>query len=130
MSRTVSDWVARHDDQAIPARVKDRIALKAEGYCQHCRREIAGKLRAEFDHAIPLIVGGKHCESNLQLLCHECHGAKTKLDVKLKAKVAKVRQRHLGIRKPSRFACSRDSRFKKKIDGSVVRRDATPVHSR
>lgn len=120
--RAVNEWVARNDDAKIPDRVKDRIAAKAEGYCQKCTREITGKLRAEFDHAIPLIIGGQHRESNLQLLCNECHGAKTVLDVKLKAKVARVRKRHLGIRKPSKFACSRDGKWKKRIDGSVVSR--------
>lgn len=120
--RQTAEWIGRNDDQRVPDYVKDRIANSAELYCQKCKRQVAGKLRAEFDHVTPLILGGKHRESNLQLLCHECHGAKTKLDVKLKAKVARVRKRHLGIKKPSRFACSRDSRFKKRIDGTVVLR--------
>jgi 5-methylcytosine-specific restriction protein A len=79
-------------------------------------------LSGEFDHVIPLIVGGENRESNLQFLCVPCHKAKTRLDVKLKAKVARVRKRHLGLKKPSKFACSRSSKFKKKIDGSVVLR--------
>jgi 5-methylcytosine-specific restriction endonuclease McrA len=122
MSRSVPEWIGRDDDQRIPDYVKDRVANKAELYCQHCQRQVGGKLRAEFDHETPLILGGKNRESNIQLLCHECHRAKTKLDVKLKAKVSRVRKRHLGIKKPSKFACSRDSKFKKKIDGSVVLR--------
>lgn len=100
MSRSVPEWIAKHDDQPIPAAVKDRIALKAERCCQKCGLEIVGKLRAEFDHIVPLILGGKHAESNLQLLCNECHAAKTVRDVKLKAKVTRVRKRHLGIKKP------------------------------
>lgn len=100
MPRSLPEWVAKHDDQAIPDRVKDRIADKAERYCQICKREVGGKLRVEFDHITPLILGGKHRESNLQLLCSECHCAKTALDVRLKAKVARVRKKNLGIRKP------------------------------
>lgn len=122
MSRSVPEWIGKRDDDAIPPRVKDRVAQRSDGCCVKCIRRVTGKLRAEFDHAIPLIVGGKHAESNLQLLCHECHGAKTARDLKLKAKVARVRKRHLGIKKPSKFACSRQSRFKKKVDGSVVLR--------
>lgn len=99
MSREVTEWVAKHDDQNIPTSVKERIARKAGDACQRCRRPISGKLRAEFDHITPLILGGKHAESNLQLLCNECHSAKTKLDLRLKAKVARVRKRHLGITK-------------------------------
>jgi hypothetical protein len=51
-----------------------------------------------------------------------CHAKKTKADVAEKAIVARKRQKHLGIRKPSRFPGSRDSGWKKKMDGSVVRR--------
>lgn len=100
MSRQVDEWIAKNDDQAIPPRVKDRIALRSEGYCQCCRREVVGKLRAEFDHVIPLIIGGEHRETNLQLLCNECHAAKTKRDVKIKAKASSIRKKHLGIKKP------------------------------
>lgn len=120
--RSLPEWHGATDDSPIPPRVKDRIARKVGDCCQKCGRAIGGKLRAEFDHVTPLILGGKHAESNLQLLCSECHSAKSKLDVKLKVKVARVRRRHLGIRPKSRFACSRESRFKKKVSGDVVLR--------
>lgn len=119
MTRTVPEWIASNDDAAIPPRVKLRIYERAEGRCSKCT---VGVRVGEYDHAIPLIIGGEHRETNLQLLCVPCHKGKTKLDVKLKAKVARVRKRHIGIKKPSRFPGSRDSRFKKKIDGSVVLR--------
>lgn len=119
MTRTIEEWIGKTDDASIPARVKLRVYDKAKGVCVACT------LRSdsyECDHIIPLILGGEHREGNLQLLCKPCHKAKTRLDVKLKAKVARVRKRHLGIRKPSRFPGSRDSRWKKKMDGSVVSR--------
>lgn len=96
--RSVKEWHGRTDDTAAPPRVKERIARKADDTCQHCKRPVRTPLRAEFDHIIPLILGGQNRESNLQLLCHECHGAKTKLDVKVKAKVARIRKRNLGIK--------------------------------
>jgi 5-methylcytosine-specific restriction protein A len=114
MSRSVPEWIAKRDDDAIPPRVKDRIAADAEGRCKTCTRAITGKLRAEFDHMIPLIIGGSHRENNIQLLCHECHAAKTKLDVKLKAKVARVRKHHLGIKKRRRTIPGR------KFDGTPL----------
>ena len=40
----------------------------------------------------------------------------------IKAKVSRVRKKHLGIRKPSTFACSRNSKWKRKINGEVVAR--------
>jgi len=117
--RSTPEWIGKNDDSAIPDRVKLRVHTKAEGRCAKCTVEA---LTGQYDHAISLIVGGENRESNLQFLCVPCHKAKTKLDVKLKAKVARVRKRHLGLRKPSRFPGSRDSKFKKKIDGSVVLR--------
>lgn len=97
MSRAVPEWIGKTDDTAIPPRVKLRVYAKAEGLCARCGVEAwAG----EYDHAISLILGGQNRESNIQLLCVPCHRAKTKLDVKLKSKVARVRKRHLGIKKP------------------------------
>lgn len=104
MTRSVEEWRGKTDDSATPPRVKARIYLDAKGRCAHCTRFIDGHaLVAEYDHVIPIIIGGKNRESNLQLLCSECHKSKTKLDVKIKAKVARVRMKHIGIRKPSRL---------------------------
>lgn len=112
--RAVPEWIGKTDDTAIPPRVVDRVAERAGGDCQYCRRPVRPPLRAECDHIIPLILGGRHRESNLQLLCHECHGAKTKRDVKIKAKVARVRKRELGMRKP------RTLRSWRKFNGDIV----------
>jgi 5-methylcytosine-specific restriction protein A len=97
MSRELPEWSGRTDDTAIPPRVKLRIHAKAEGRCAKCGLEANP---GQYDHAISLILGGKNAESNIQLLCVPCHKGKTRLDVKLKAKVARVRQRHIGIKKP------------------------------
>ena len=117
--RSLPEWIGKNDDSAIPDRVKIRVHAKAEGCCAKCGVEA---LTGQYDHAIPLILGGMNRESNIQFLCVPCHRSKTSLDVKLKAKVARVRKRHLGIKKPSKFACSRASKFKKKISGEVVLR--------
>ena len=104
MSRAVPEWIGKTNDAAIPARVKDRVAQRSSDCCVKCTRKVGGALRTEFDHATPLILGGEHRESNLQLLCHECHGAKTAIDVKIKAKVARVRKKLvLGDRKRTSF---------------------------
>lgn len=97
MSRSVPEWIGKTDDSAIPDRVKLRVHAKAEGRCAKCTVEA---LTGQYDHAISLIVGGENRETNLQFLCIPCHRAKTRLDVKLKAKVARVRKRHIGIKKP------------------------------
>lgn len=97
MSRSVPEWIGKTDNTAIPDRVKLRVHENADGKCAKCDREARP---AEYDHATPLILGGENRETNLQLLCAPCHKAKTALDVKLKAKVARVRKLHLGISRP------------------------------
>ena len=126
MSREVPEWIGRTDDTPIPDRVKDRVARRAGDHCQNpaCKRKIAGKLRGEVDHIISIIIGGENRESNLQLLCYDCHKAKTSLDVKIKSKVARVRKRHLGLKSPPRnpMPGSRASKWKKPMNGPAVLR--------
>jgi len=82
-----------------------------------------GKLRPEFDHIIPICIGGANGEINIEPLCRDCHSIKTKLDVRLKAKVARVRAKHLGLRvKRNPFPGSRASGLRKRMNGRVERR--------
>jgi len=114
MSRSVPEWIGKNDDAAIPPRVRERVCQRYNDTCIVCIRKIGGKLRAELDHITPLILGGQHREANLRLVCHECHKTKTAFDMKLKAKVARVRKRHLGIKKP------RTIRSWRKFNGEIV----------
>lgn len=113
MSRTVEEWVGKHDDAAIPPRVRDRVALRSHGHCMKCGLRTV-KVPGQCDHITPLILGGEHRETNLQWLCVPCHAAKTRLDVKLKSKVARVRKKHIGIKKP------RTIRAWRKFNGEIV----------
>lgn len=122
MSRSVEEWMGKTDDDAIPPRVRLRVFARHNGICHLSGRRIAAGDAWDLDHVVALANGGEHRESNLAPALRDKHRKKTAQDVAEKAKVAKVRKRHLGIRKRSSFACSRDSRWKKKIDGSVVLR--------
>lgn len=113
MSRTVPEWIGKTDDAKIPPRVLERVARKSDGRCVVCTRETGPALPGECDHAIPLILGGQHRETNFQWLCKPCHAGKTKLDVKLKAKVARTGKPRLGIRKPRTITKWR------RFDGSI-----------
>lgn len=122
MSRAVPEWIADHDDQAIPDRVQLRVFEKHNGICPKCTRKLQPKKWA-CDHIVALINGGEHRESNLQPLCIlPCHSQKTRADVAFKSRSASIRKHSAGIRSKSKFACSRDSRFKKKLTGEVVLR--------
>jgi 5-methylcytosine-specific restriction protein A len=101
MSRTVEEWHGATDDSTIPPRVRLRIFARDEGRCRVCTRKLGvGGEPAEYDHHTALINGGEHAESNLVLLCRSCHKAKTKQDVAVKSKTARIQKRAAGIKRP------------------------------
>ena len=103
MTRSVPEWVATHDDQAIPPRVRARVFERCGGRCAVCSRKIGPADAWQADHIVALANGGEHREGNLQVICGWCHKAKTREDVAIKAKGAKVRARHLGIKAPPKM---------------------------
>ncbi len=103
MSRSTAEWIAKHDDEAIPPRVKLRIFQKFNKRCAACTLPIIGKLRPEYDHIRALVNGGAHREGNIQLLCSACHKVKTKADVAEKSDTRRKQLKAAGIRKPSRM---------------------------
>lgn len=98
--------------------------VRAKGFCQtpQCGCKLM-RGNIFYDHIIPDGLGGEPTLENCQVLCKSCHNLKTaKTDVPRIAKAKRVRDLDIGIRKPSKFACSRSSKFKKKISGEVVLR--------
>ena len=122
-ARATDEWRGATPDTAIPPRVRLRVWDACGGRCAICDRKLRAPDKWDLDHKVALVNAGEHREGNLQVACAWCHREKTAEDVAEKARTAAIRRRHLGIRKPSRFPCSRDSKFRKKIDGTVERRD-------
>ena len=121
MSRAVPEWIGRTDETAAPPRVQLRIVERQEGCCADCGAAFGAFLKPEFDHIRALINGGANREGNLQALCEFCHAPKTADDDALKAKVARVRAKHLGIAYKKRLVpASKGSGFRKKLDGTVI----------
>lgn len=58
--------------QGIPLAVKRAVWERCGGRCVECGAESL----LEFDHVIPLAMGGSDGERNLQLLCAECNRRK------------------------------------------------------
>jgi 5-methylcytosine-specific restriction protein A len=96
MSRSVESWVATHDDQAIPMRVKARIWLRCGGKCALTGRKLRSG-EADFDHIVPLSMGGAHAEANLQLVCRVAHREKTAAEAGPRAKADRIFAKHNGL---------------------------------
>lgn len=122
MTRALPEWVGKTDDSRPPPRVRVRIFESHNGVCHISKRKIAPGEPWECEHITAIINGGENRESNMAPALIKPHKEKTARDVAIKAKNDRVRKRHLGLRKPSRFPGSRDSKFKKKISGEVILR--------
>jgi|SRR5882724_1783358 len=111
MTRQVPEWQGKTDDEAIPARVKLRVYDLYNGNCAICTLKV---LCAAYDHAVAIVNGGQHRESNLQLLCMRCHKDKTKVDVAEKSQMYHKRVKAVGIKRKGRTIPGR------KFDGTPV----------
>jgi 5-methylcytosine-specific restriction endonuclease McrA len=93
--RTVDEWVGKTDDHRAPDKVRRRI-FDRDNRCHLCEQEIQTGQKWDLDHVIALINGGENRENNLRPAHTKCHKDKTAQDVAEKAKVAAVRQKHIG----------------------------------
>ena len=106
----------------FPAKVCAQAFERANGKCERCTAKLyVGKFA--FDHRIPDAMGGRPALDNCDVLCVACHSIKTRTrDVPEIAKVKRVKAKLYGPRKRSTFAGSRDSKWRKKLNGQVVER--------
>lgn len=120
--RSVEEWCGKSDDTPAPPRVRLRVFDGCGGKCHRCGRKIKAGERWTLEHLKAICNGGQNRESNLGVTCDWCLPIKNAEDVAEKAKVYAIRSKHLGIAKRSRFPGSRDSGWKKRMDGTVERR--------
>lgn len=107
----------------LSRRARVRIFQKNEGICYLCWLKIDPvKQRWVAEHIKPIWLGGADDESNMAPVHQQCAIDKTTSEAPIKAKSDRIIATRLGIRKRSAFACSRDSGWKRKISGEVVRR--------
>ncbi|WP_127524641.1 HNH endonuclease signature motif containing protein [Mesorhizobium sp. Z1-4] len=100
MARSTREWIAKHDDAAIPPRVQLRIWERANGHCQICTRKIMAGETKHFDHIVPLADGGEHRETNLQVACVACHKDKTSEEAAERSKVRGKAKSVYGFKAP------------------------------
>jgi 5-methylcytosine-specific restriction enzyme A len=95
---------------------------RCKGFCESCHQKIIGV--AEYDHATPCALEGEPTLDNCVVLCARCHRIKTsRLDVPAIAKGKRIEKKRAGIKSGRPWACSRKGKWKKRLDGTVVRRD-------
>lgn len=123
MSRSVPEWIARHDDDKIPDRVRLRVFERHNGICHLSGRPIRAGEAWDCDHVVAIINGGEHRESNLAPALKDKHREKTAEDVREKAIVYRKKAKNIGLKKAKNpMPGSKASKFKKRMDGTVVLR--------
>jgi 5-methylcytosine-specific restriction enzyme A len=124
VTRALPEWIGKTDDSRPPPRVRLRIFEAHRGICHLTDRKITSADEWEVDHVVALINGGENREANMAPVLREAHRIKTADDVALKAKVARVRKKHLGIKPKFKRALpgSRSSDYKAKIGGGWEKR--------
>lgn len=111
MTRAVPTWTGKTDDAPIPKAVRARVFLASGGRCALSGRPIRPGDDWHCDHIIALANGGRHAEDNLQAVLAEHHREKTKADVKVTAKIRRVRMKHLGLKPKSKAWGNRSRKF-------------------
>lgn len=71
--RTIPEWIARNDDQAIPDKVKWRVFNRDGRICPLCGLLIRADAAIDYHHKVPLADKGQHRESNLVAVHRKCH---------------------------------------------------------
>lgn len=95
---------------------------RSGGNCEKCGAPFGGR-RPEYDHVIPDWMGGEPTLENCEVLCPPCHRGKTTKDQGAIAKTRRTRDKNTGafVRKHP-MPGSRNSLWRKKLSGEVVRR--------
>lgn len=123
--RSIKEWIGKTDDAKVPDYVRLRVFDRHAGVCHISGRKIRAGETWELEHVIALCNGGEHRETNLAPALADPHKEKTKLDRKERSKTLRKRKKYLGIKphKSRPMFGSRASGYKRKMDGTVVKRE-------
>lgn len=102
-----------------------RIFDAHHGVCHICQRRIQVGEAWQLDHRQPLWQAGGDAPENLSPAHVVCHAGKTGQEHHLRAKGDRIRARHIGVKKTPQhiWGYGRADKFKRKLDGTVVRRN-------
>jgi len=111
--------------RSLSTRERLRLFAHHRGVCHICQGKIDGTREAwEIEHELPVALGGDESDENRKLAHVKCHKAKTAKDVGRIRKADRARAKHTGAKSKPRHVIpgSKASGWKKRLDGSVVRR--------
>ena len=96
-----------------------------KGRCHICGETIDGtRERWEVEHIVPYALTRDDSDENLAPAHERCHATKTPGDVTRIANAKRVERKNMGAHRPvSTLPGSKSSRWKKRIDGTVVPRE-------
>lgn len=106
-------------------KIKAQAFLRSGGSCETCGARLKTG-EGEYDHILPCALGGEATLDNCKLICRVCHKEKTHKDVLGIRKADRVRDKHNGTFKKKRSSFG-NSKFKRKLDGTVVNRETGEV---
>lgn len=109
----------------MSTRRKKHIFVENAGICHYCGVKIDNKReRFEIAHVIALAMGGRDVNPNCRPAHVDCHrDATRRVDIPAIARVKRIADRHEGFHVAKNpMPGSRDSPWKRKMDGTVVRR--------
>jgi 5-methylcytosine-specific restriction endonuclease McrA len=85
--------------KSFSAAARQRVLTRHNRKCAMCQVEITPATGCEYDHHIPLSIGGEDTEANLRPVCVRCHRLKSKADTTRAAKTK--RQEDKALTKPA-----------------------------
>ncbi len=108
---------------SMPAMRRLRIFEKHGGKCVLCGSRIKAGDTWTIEHLLALGLGGSDTDDNCGPAHEACRRIKDKADVTSIAKAKRIKAKHYGmVKRRSSFPCGKDSKWRKRIDGTVERR--------
>jgi 5-methylcytosine-specific restriction endonuclease McrA len=106
------------DRREFSKAVRRDAFLRANGRCELC----GCKQRLEYHHRIEAYLGGEATLENCIVLCRSCHGLTTQERRSEIDKTRRLADKRMGIRRKSTMPGSRNSKYKKLMNGETVLR--------